>query len=146
MVENAFQSRKLARDFAYKLIFEYIFNRDDVSMIDPAVKDTMLQAPELKQKDIDYINNVVDGVKDKYDELTSLISKYAKNFKIERIFKPDLAALLLATYEMKYCEDIPPKVSISEAIEIVGEYSTDKSKSFVNGVLAGIYKEIFGVC
>ena len=64
------------------------------------------------------------------------------DFKFERIFKPDLAILLLATYEMKYIPNIPKNVSINEAVELAKVNSTEKSPQFVNGVLSGIYKEL----
>ena len=131
-------SRKSAREYAYKLVFEYISQKD----ANTPTKDQIFQDPNLTQSDAEYITQVYQGVQEHYDDLINLISENAKNFKIERIFKPDLAALLLAICEMKYIEDIPMNVSISEAVELVKMYSTDKSYTFVNGVLAGVYKEL----
>ena len=102
----------------------------------------MVSADDIQQADEDYIREVVSGVRDNYDDLMSLIADNSKNFKIERIYKPDLAALLLACYEMKYVDDIPLAVSINEVIEIVKVYSTDKSSKFVNGVLKGVYNAL----
>ncbi len=132
-------SRKIAREYAYKLIFEYIFTKETEDGIS---KDIIFQDPELSKIDSEYITSVVHGVKEHYDELLEIISRNAKNFKIERIFKADLAALLLAVYEMKYISDIPMNVSIAEAVEIVKSYATEKSYQFVNGVLSGVYKEL----
>ena len=81
----------------------------------------------------DYTLNVVPG---------SEIEKYAVGFKPDRIFKADMAALMLAIYEMKYMPDIPMSVSISEAVELVKTFSTEKSPTFVNGLLASVYKEL----
>jgi N utilization substance protein B len=131
-------SRKSAREYAYKLVFEYIFDRDAQT----PTKDQIFQDPNLTKIDADYINNVYEGIQAHFDEIIETISRNAKNFKIDRIFKPDLAALMLAIYEMQYIDDIPLNVSISEAVELVKEYSTDKSYQFVNGVLAGVYKEL----
>ena len=75
----------------------------------------------------------------------SIFSKnlsFSNGFNIDRIYKLDLAALLLATYEMKYMDDIPLSVSISEAVELVKTYSTEKSNSFVNGILSSVYKSL----
>ena len=72
----------------------------------------------------------------------AMIADNSKNFRIDRIYKPDLAGLLLACYEMKYIKDIPLKVSISEAIELVKTFSTENSNKFVNGVLKGVYNEL----
>ena len=69
------------------------------------------------------------------------MKSFPKGF-LERIFKPDLAALLLALYEMYYMDDIPLSVSIAEAVELVKRYSTDKSNQYVNGVLSTVYKRL----
>ena len=132
-------SRKIAREYAYKLIFEYIFTKETDDGIS---KDIVFKVPELSKIDSEYIESVVHGVKEHYDELLEIISRNAKNFKLERIFRADLAALLLAVYEMKYMPDIPMNVSIAEAVEIVKSYATEKSYQFVNGVLSGVYKEL----
>lgn len=132
-------SRKIAREYAYKLIFEYIFTKETEDGIS---KNIIFQDPELSKIDSEYIESVVHGVKEHYDELLEIISRNAKNFKLERIFRADLAALLLAVYEMKYMPDIPMNVSIAEAVEIVKSYATEKSYQFVNGVLSGVYKEL----
>ncbi len=130
--------RRNARLNAYQLIFGYLFSKE----IDETALNTMVSADDIQQADEDYIREVVSGVRDNYDDLMSLIADNSKNFKIERIYKPDLAALLLACYEMKYVDDIPLAVSINEVIEIVKVYSTDKSSKFVNGVLKGVYNAL----
>ncbi|MDE6275789.1 MAG: transcription antitermination factor NusB [Clostridia bacterium] len=128
-------SRRNARLNAYQLIFGYLFSKE----IDENSMAAMLQAEDIQEADGEYIRQVVYGVKDNYEELMSLIAANSKNFKIERIYKPDLAALLLACYEMKYMDDIPLAVSINEVIEIVKAFSTENSSKFVNGVLKGVY-------
>ncbi len=131
-------SRRNARLNAYQLIFGYLFSKE----IDETALNTMVSADDIQQADEDYIREVVSGVRDNYDDLMSLIADNSKNFKIERIYKPDLAALLLACYEMKYVDDIPLAVSINEVIEIVKVYSTENSSKFVNGVLKGVYNSL----
>lgn len=131
-------SRKIAREIAYKLIFEYLFTKEK----DEENLQLLESGQDLSALDFEYIKNVFDGVTDKYDELCEMLSKHTKNFTFDRIFRPDLAGLLLATYEMKYMQDIPLKVSISEILDIVKSYSTEKSNIFVNGVLKGVYNDL----
>lgn len=133
-------SRRIARENIYKLVFEYLF----YDSFNQTSLELMLLDSNLTEDDKKYVINVYEGVAAKKDELLALIEKHAKGFRIDRIFRPDLSALLIATYELKYLDDVPPAVSISEAVELVKKYSTDKSYSFVNGVLAGVYKEIKG--
>ena len=135
---GAMDSRRRARDYAYKLIFGYLFNKES----DEQTRAIMLADETLTDEDVAYLNQVVDGVKDKYDELIAIVCDNAQNFRPERIYRPDLAALLLAIYEIKYVDYIPPRVSISETVELVKTYSTEKSYVFVNGVLSGVYKQL----
>lgn len=131
-------SRRSARSSAYQLIFGYLFSKE----IDVKTYETMINAEDIQDCDAKYISDVVYGVKERYDELMATIAEHSKNFKVERIYKPDLAALLLACYEMKFMPDIPLKVSISEVIDIVKVFSTENSNKFVNGVLKGVYNEL----
>ena len=135
-------SRKKARDYAYKLVFEWLFNKEREE--DSPTMNSIFEDSEITVSDKDYIKKVVGGVESSYDDLCDLIRSSSKNFTIERIFRSDLAAILLAAYEMKYMPDIPPAVSISEILDIVKTYSTPDSYVFVNGVLAGIFKQIGG--
>ena len=63
------------------------------------------------------------------------------NFSIDRIFKVDLAILLVAINEFKFYKQTPIKVVVNEAIDISKKYSTEKSYSFINGVLAKYIKD-----
>ena len=130
-------SRKVARENVYKLVFEFLFNGTP-----NARTYTVLSNGDVDESDVAYMENIYYGIIEKYPELISIISEHADGFAIDRIYKPDLSALLIAIYEMKYIDDIPVAVSINEAVELVKKYSTDKSNSFVNGILASVNKSI----
>lgn len=131
-------NRKKAREYAYQLVFSYLFNNEK----DEGQYQRALGDKDLSSADIDYIyltfNNVVENI----EELKAIITKYAIGFSYDRIFKPDLAVLLLAISEMKYNDDVPDSVAIAEAVSIIKKYSTVKSGHFVNGILASVYKEL----
>lgn len=130
-------SRKKARDAVYKLIYEYLFLKEENhKSLD------MITSVNMDEKDYEYIRSVYFGVIGNYDQLIDYIQKYSDKFALNRIYKLDLAALLLAIYEMKYMPDIPMSVSISEAVELVKTYSTEKSNQYVNGILSSVYKEL----
>lgn len=132
-------SRKKARDAVYKLIYEFLFLGEE----NPRSLD-MISSADISESDFEYIRTVYKGVIDTYPELVAVIEKYSDKFALHRIYKLDLAALLLAIYEMKYMTDIPRSVSISEAVELVKMYSTEKSHQYVNGILSSVYKELEG--
>ncbi len=130
-------SRKIARESVYKLVFEYLFsNKPNQRTFE------ILSSIELAEVDKKYMTETYYGIIEKYDWLISQIEELSEGFSLERIFKPDLAALLLALYEMHFMPDIPHSVSIAEAVELVKRYSTDKSNQYVNGVLSSVYKKL----
>lgn len=132
-------SRKLAREYTYKLVFEFLFN------LTPNTRTYgVFSHSDLDETDVRYMEKVYYGVVNHYEELKSIITKYSQGFAFDRIYRTDLSALLISIYEMKYLDDIPPSVSISEAIVLVKKYSTEKSNSFVNGILSTVYKSLYG--
>lgn len=81
---------------------------------------------------------LVDGVKACRDELDRLIERFSENWKISRMSGVDRNLMRVAVYELLYCDDIPPKVSINEAIDIGKRFGTEDSSAFVNGILDSI--------
>ena len=82
-----------------------------------------------------FAEELVDGVLEHAGELDVVIRKYTENWDFNRIAKIDLAILRLAIYEMMYRRDIPPIVSINEAIDLSKVFSNDDAKRFINGIL-----------
>ena len=87
-----------------------------------------------------YISDLYNNIVDNKIWADKLISDNLDNWKLERVATLDQLIMRIAINEIYFNEDIPPKVSISEAIEIAKIYSTEDSSSFVNGVLDSIYK------
>lgn len=128
-------SRKEAREQVFGLVFEYCFlgERNDVSLQNVLEKQT-------DEKDKSYISDIYEGVIAKYDTLCKIIGGSAEGFSLSRIFKVDLAIMLVASYEILYY-NVPAAVSINEAVTLAKKYSTQKSASFINGVLATLVKK-----
>lgn len=89
-----------------------------------------------------FAEELVHGALDHRDESDTIIRDCAKNWAFERIAKVDLAILRLAIYELMHRRDIPPIVSINEAIELSKLFSTAESKRFVNGILDRIKERL----
>ncbi len=89
-----------------------------------------------------FADPLIRGTLEHRDELDERIRKHAKNWSLHRMAVVDRNLLRLAAYEMLYREDIPPVVSINEAVDIAKKYSTDDSGKFVNGILDSLRKEI----
>jgi transcription antitermination protein NusB len=78
---------------------------------------------------------LIRGTIERGADLDAQIKKYAKNWDLHRMAVVDRNVLRLAIYEMLYREDIPPVVSINEAVDIAKRFSTEESGKFVNGIL-----------
>ena len=134
-------SRKIARELAFKVIFSVDFQHENED-VEKLIMNLEDETKEITQEDKGYINDIVQGVMAKKEELDEKIRKYLKGWTMDRISKTDLAILRLAIYEITYRDDIPYKVSVNEAVELAKTFSDSTSSSFINGVLAGVGTEL----
>lgn len=130
-------SRKIARETCFKLIFEFEFLKERNNL----TLEEFLNQEDLQEDDKSFINSIYDGVLQNKEEINKIIEKHLKSYSLSRIFKADLAILTLAVYELKYDKSLPSAVIINEAVELAKKFSTEKSYSFINGVLASIQNE-----
>lgn len=85
---------------------------------------------------------LVRGVVEHLQEIDARIVRASKNWRIERMGRVDRNLLRLATYELRFCEDIPAKVAINEAIEVAKRFGAQETPSFVNGILDRVLDEL----
>jgi len=97
--------------------------------------------PDEKQKQ--YIEELVRGVGDHGPELDEYISRYAVNWKFERIPRTATAIMRVAMYEILYMPQIPNGAAINEAVEIAKKYEDAKMVSFINGILGNFVRTEF---
>lgn len=93
---------------------------------------------ETQENDRDYYQfgeSLIHGVIENIDFIDQEIRRYAQNWAFDRIAKVDLSVLRLAIYELSFRKDIPPIVSINEAIDLGKTFSNEESKRFINGIL-----------
>jgi transcription antitermination factor NusB len=131
------RKRTMAREYALQILYSI-----DISKTEPAERMEMFwdnteeDDTEIKK----FANMIVRGVMKHHDKIDELISKYATNWDIARMAVIDRNILRLATFELLFADDIPPKVSINEAIDIAKRFGDKDSGSFVNGILDKIHK------
>ena len=90
-----------------------------------------------------FFNTLLKNIKEHMEEIDRYIVKHTFNWDMSRIAIIDKNIIRMALTEILFCEDIPPKVSINEAIEIAKKFnSTDKSSKFVNGILDAIFNDL----
>lgn len=122
--------RKYAREVAFSLVFEYMFTRTfNESELEQFDKK------QLTEDDVEFVKTLYRGVVADFDALEERVGSLSKGFKVDRIFRVDKAALMLAFYELDKL-DTPKSIVINEAVELAKKFSTEFSANFVNGVLA----------
>lgn len=90
----------------------------------------------------EFADPLIRGTLEHRDEADAIIKKHAKNWELHRIAAVDRNILRLAIYEMLHRDDIPPVVSINEAVDIAKKFSTQDSGKFVNGILDKVKGEL----
>lgn len=127
-------SRREAREYAFQLLYQM-----DIRKSSPEEqREVFLNEYPLSIDDTEYFDRLIFGVTEKAAEIDSLYSPLLKGWKTERLPKVDVVLLRIATYEIRYCEDVPVSVSISEAVVLAKKYSTEESKSYINAILGRI--------
>tara|TARA_B100001769_G_C21987475_1_gene530812 strand:+ start:103 stop:543 length:441 start_codon:yes stop_codon:yes gene_type:complete len=134
------EQKREARIFALKMAYAYEMTNQERSLVD----DSINIDKKLNQDSDDiliYSKKIVNTCIDNIQDIDSLITSKSANWDINRIAFIDKIIIRLALAEMLYFDEVPPKVSIVEAVEISKEFSTKDSSSFINGILDSIYNE-----
>jgi len=130
--------RRRARECALQMLYQI----DQTGSESAEVFDTFWvgqqAAPELRE----FSERLVQGVIDKRDAVDVRIAECASNWRIERMAVVDRNVLRLAAYELFEARDVPSAVVIDEAIEISKKYGSEKSGSFINGILDAMRRKI----
>jgi N utilization substance protein B len=99
-------------------------------------------AKEKEEETREFAERLVRGVMANLPEIDARIVRASRNWRLERMARVDRNLLRLATYELAFCDDIPAKVAINEAIEVAKRFGAHETPSFVNGILDRVLDEI----
>ena len=128
-------TRKESREQAFILLFQNSFKNESFEELIETEKENGAYVED------DYCTDVLKNAIENSENITALIEKYAKGWKIERISRVAVSALRLAICEMKYIDNIPQAVSINEAVELDKKFDEPDNSSFINGVLGGFCRK-----
>ena len=127
------KAREVALQFLYQLDLRGECVLEDLSeFLQGSTKDRDVQEFSLR---------LITGTKDLRPELDETLTKVARNWDLRRMATIDRNVLRMAIFELLYCDDIPPKVSINEAIDLGKKFSTVNSGAFINGILDRVKNE-----
>jgi N utilization substance protein B len=106
-----------------------------LSWLDPEEQE------RVRQESLDFARLLIAGTLEKLPDVDAVIVRQLEHWDFSRLNKVDLAILRISAYCLLFQSDIPPSVTIDEAIDIAKEFGTDDSYRFINGVLDGIRKQ-----
>lgn len=123
--------RRSAREWAVQFLFQNDFNPLD---IEQALTEFWSgRNPDKKSRA--FAEDIIRGVLARVDQIDRLMQSYAEHWEIKRMNAVDRNVIRVALYEMLHRADIPPVVSINEAVDIARDFSSNESGKFVNGIL-----------
>ncbi|WP_057896235.1 transcription antitermination factor NusB [Liquorilactobacillus oeni] len=132
-------TRHSIRHVAFQILFALESNPDtDINALyeQLRVDDEKLTLPAVIPP---YLVELTEGVVSHKEELDAVISSYlSKQWNLKRLTKTDLILLRLAAYEVQDVADVPAKVAVDEALQLAREFSDEKSRRFVNGILSNL--------
>jgi len=129
--------RRKSREFALQVLYQLDITKQDTIKTLAQFQDHFSGNEERDE----FMERLVLGVLEHCQEIDRLIEKYSENWRLVRMNIIDRAILRMAIFELLYCEEIPPKATLNEAIELGKRYGSEDSGSFINGILDRIHNE-----
>ena len=136
--------RRKSREIALQFLFGHDFQgrRQDDSRSLEAELDEFRSSFKTGKKLFPYARQLITGICSQLEDLDKVLAAHSHNWRLERMSVVDRNILRIAVYEMRYCEDVPAKVAINEALEIAKYYSIPESIPFINGILDAVQADI----
>ena len=126
------------RTVARETLFKILFSTQFVDGVDAGLKSSLYKSEKLSPDDITYCDKMLELIAEHGTELLQVVDENSILFPEKCIFPADKSILLIGLCEIKYCDDIPDKVSMNEAANIASKYSSAKSASFISGILSAV--------
>ena len=130
--------RRKAREVALQVLFEI----DALSISPKEAIDLFWQNFDAPKEAMNFSSHLVEGVCEKREEIDRLIVACSDNWALGRMSRVDRNILRLAVYEFLFCQDVPPKVTLNEAIDLGKQFGTENSGSFINGILDALHARL----
>lgn len=135
------RSRRQAREFVLQALYAFEFTRDKPDDIITRLKE-MGEETDMDEEAEEYVLKLFNATIANHDWTGEEIKQHLQNWEYDRVALIDRLVLQMMITEMVFFDDIPPKVSISEGVEISKKYSTPDSGGFVNGILDSVYHSL----
>jgi N utilization substance protein B len=128
--------REEERSFVLQVLYACEYNEDPWRVLMNRI------SIEQHNKVTSYVERIITLVQEHKDEIDKEIKIKIKNWDYQRVAVIDRIILRMALVELLYCQDIPPEVSMNEAIELAKKFSTEQSNRFINGIIDAVFKKL----
>jgi len=129
--------RRKAREIAMQVLFCMDMSEDKSDEL----IDRLYEAANAPADIRPFCDKLIKGVRDHRPDIDKVIEQFSDNWKLFRMACVDRNIIRIAVFELLHCEDIPPRVSINEAVDIAKKYGTGESGAFINGILDSIFNQ-----
>ena len=126
--------RRKSREFALQILYQIDLSRENVR----DALELFWGNFQVSEGAREFSDKLVLGVCRYKEKIDRAIEEYSANWSLKRMSKVDRNVLRLAIFELFYCHDIPPKVTLNEAVDLGKKFGSEKSGSFINGILDSI--------
>lgn len=130
--------RRITREKVLQVLYAYEISKEPIALIIEA----NLEELKSEKEDFDFAQKLIYEVISHQEELEEYVKKKVAHWEFDRIAIIDKILITIGICELLHFPDIPPKVTINEAIEVAKSYSTERSGKFVNGVLDSILEDL----
>ena len=130
--------RRIVREKVLQALYAYELSNEPIT----SVVENIFANPKLEEEDFKFARKLIYDVIEHREELEKYIRHKVAHWELERIATIDKILLQMGICEMLYFPDIPPKVTINEAIEVAKVFSTERSGKFINGILDAIMDDL----
>ena len=127
-------TKREEREHLFKLLFCKDFH--DVEELQEQIAMYQTQQEITKEEEFAPVKAKLEAIVAQEGTIDMILTEAATGWRLNRMGKAELTILRIATYEIRYDEEVPDKVAINEAVELAKKYGNDASSGFVNGVLA----------
>ncbi len=129
-------TKREEREHLFKLLFCKDFH--DVEELHEQIEMYQTQQEVANEEEFAPVKAKLEAIVAREGTIDMILTEAAEGWRLNRMGKAELTILRIATYEIRYDEDVPDKVAINEAVELAKKYGNDASSGFVNGVLAKV--------
>ncbi|MDP8293092.1 MAG: transcription antitermination factor NusB [Candidatus Orphnella occulta] len=136
------RKRTRSREHALQILYQADIRHEDIkSILSDFWKSQSQSSEELEPSIMEFAENLAQGTQENIKQIDTTISSYAQNWQLERMAVIDRNIMRMSCYELLFLDDVPPKVSINEAVDLAKKYGDLESGKFVNGILDKINKK-----